>query len=211
MLSPQSLLLFIPAITVFIMLPGPNFALVSQISLFEGKRQGEAAALGLTLGICLHTLCAILGLSAILAEYAWMFAILKYAGAAYLAWLGIQSFAKSMREPEAGEFEAMAILQKRSYWQVVKSGFLTNVLNPLSILYFMVLYQQFLEPGAPMPIQFAEMGVLSMAVCFLWYFLLANLLGKIHGFFLKWSFQKWLLRVSGVIFVFFGIRLLARE
>ena len=211
MLSLQSLLLFIPAITIFIMLPGPNFALVSQISLFEGKRKGEAAALGLTLGICLHTVCAIQGLSAILAEYAWMFAILKYAGAAYLAWLGIQAFARSLRKPETDASDGMNFLKERGYWQVVKSGFLTNALNPLSILYFMVLYQQFLEPGAPMVIQFAEMGILSMAVCFLWYLLLANLLGKIRGLFLKWSFQKWLLRASGAIFVFFGIRLLARE
>lgn len=118
---------------------------------------------------------------------------------------------KSMRGPKSGEPEIMSLLQKRSYWQVVKSGFLTNVLNPLSILYFMVLYQQFLEPDAPMLIQFAEMGILSMAICFLWYLLLANLLGKIRGFFLKWSFQKWLLRISGALFIFFGIRLLARE
>lgn len=211
MLSLQSLLLFIPAITVFIMLPGPNFALVTQIALFEGKRQGEAAAFGLTLGICLHTLCAILGLSAILAEYAWMFASLKYAGAAYLSFLGIQAFAKSLRGQVLGASDQLPPAKARGYWQVVKSGFLTNALNPLSILYFMVLYQQFLEPGAPMLVQFAEMGILSMAVCFSWYFLLANLMGKIRGFFLKWSFQKWLLRVSGAIFIFFGLRLLVRE
>ena len=103
MLSLQNLLLFIPAITVFIMLPGPNFALVSQISLFEGKRQGEAAALGLTLGVCLHTLCAILGLSAILAECASLFAVLKYAGAAYLCYLGLQALIKSMRTQDLGK------------------------------------------------------------------------------------------------------------
>ena len=211
MLSLQGLLLFIPAITVFIMLPGPNFALVSQISLFEGKRQGEAAALGLTLGVCLHTLCAILGLSAILAECASLFAALKYAGAGYLGYLGLQALIKSMRPQDLGKSGNLKQAAGRSCWQVVKCGFLTNALNPLSIIYFMALYQQFLEPGAPMPVQFLEMGILSMTVCFLWYLTLANLMGRIRGLFLKCSFQKWLLRVSGAIFIFFGLRLLTRE
>lgn len=58
---------------------------------------------------------------------------------------------------------------------MVKCGF-----PPLSILYVMVLYQRFLEPDAPMVVQFAEMGILSMAICFLWYLLLAQLLGRVR-------------------------------
>lgn len=91
MISLETLLLFIPMAAILVMLPGPDFALIAKISLLNGRPQGQAAACGVALGICVHTTAAMLGISAIIAQSMLWFSILKYVGAAYLIWLGVQA------------------------------------------------------------------------------------------------------------------------
>ena len=91
MIPLDTLLLFIPLAAILVMLPGPDFALIAKISLMNGRPQGQAAAVGVALGICVHTSAAMLGISAIIAQSVLWFSVLKYVGAAYLVWLGIQA------------------------------------------------------------------------------------------------------------------------
>ena len=95
MISLENLLLFIPMAAILVMLPGPDFALIAKISLLNGRPQGQAAACGVALGICVHTTAAMLGISAIIAQSMLWFSILKYIGAAYLIWLGVQALRHS--------------------------------------------------------------------------------------------------------------------
>lgn len=95
MISLETLLLFIPMAAILVMLPGPDFALIAKISLLNGRPQGQAAACGVALGICVHTTAAMLGISAIIAQSMLWFSILKYIGAAYLIWLGVQALRHS--------------------------------------------------------------------------------------------------------------------
>ncbi len=208
MLSLETLAVFIPTIALLVILPGPDFALVSQISLFEGKRQGQAAAVGVTLGMCLHTLLAMLGLSAILAESAFLYSLMKYAGAAYLFYLGIGAIIKSARDPDSPVSErGITANVSKSSLHALKAGFITNALNPKAILYFMALYPQFLEQNAPISGQFLEMGVITAIIGVLWFMAVASLLAKIRRLFAQWSFRKWLLRITGGIFACFGAKL----
>ena len=91
MISLENLLLFVPMAALLVMLPGPDFALIAKISLLNGRPQGQAAACGVALGIGVHTTAAMLGISAIIGQSVLWFNALKYAGAAYLIWLGIQA------------------------------------------------------------------------------------------------------------------------
>ena len=210
MLSYNTLLIFVPTITLLVIIPGPDFAVVSQISLFEGKRSGEWAAVGVTLGICLHTLFAMAGISAILAESAFLFSMLKLVGAAYLFYIGAEAIWKSRSEPKnANEISIMR--KSLSGWRSLTTGFLTNALNPKAILYFMALYPQFLVPDKGVAPQFFWMGAITAIICLLWYLILANLLQKIRVLFAKWSFRKWLMRTTGAIFICFGIKLAVSE
>lgn len=95
MISLENLLLFIPMAAILVMLPGPDFALIAKISLLNGRPQGQAAACGVALGICVHTTAAMLGISAIIAQSMLWFSVLKYVGAAYLIWLGVQALRHS--------------------------------------------------------------------------------------------------------------------
>lgn len=215
MLSVETLLLFIPAITLLVMLPGPDFALISKISLLEGRRQGQAAALGIAIGICLHTILAMLGLSAILARSATLFAILKYAGAAYLLYLGVKALIQSLSASpkQAVEADAVPLAEHADtrLWKHFQTGFLTNALNPKAILYFMVLYPQFLDSSAPVFTQFLEMGLITAGICIAWFGSMAYLLGKIRHLFASDRFQRWLLRLTGGIFIAFSAKLAMQE
>lgn len=213
MLTFETLLIFVPTVAILVILPGPDFAIITKISIFDGKKQAQAAAIGVTLGMCIHTILAMLGLSAIVASSALLFSILKYLGAAYLFYIGISELIKSTKRknlqfhPESEKNEARGHNTTRYFY----AGFLTNVLNPKAILYFMVLYPQFIDSSAPLTTQFLEMGLITALICLSWYLILASVFTKISAFFTSASCQRWLMRFTGIIFVAFGVKLAAQK
>ena len=214
MLPLENLLLFVPAMALLVMLPGPDFALVSRVALLEGARPAKAAACGVALGITVHTACAIAGISAIIAASAPLFQVLKYAGAAYLFWMGIQAFRQKARpvEAESEHVAEAARGHQLSLRRAFRQGFLTNALNPKAILYFLTLLPQFMSPAAPAEPQLLEMGVITAIECLVWYLFLAQVLVRVRRAFANPRFQRWLHRVTGAVFLGFGLRLaLARN
>lgn len=214
MLPPENLLLFVPAMALLVMLPGPDFALVSRVSLLDGARQGMAAACGVALGITVHTACAIAGISAAIAASAPLFRLLKYAGAAYLFWLGVQSLRQKARPlgAEEGQEAVVACGHQVSTRRAFRQGFLTNALNPKAILIFLTLLPQFMAPAADVAPQLLEMGAIIAVECLVWYLFLAQILGSVRRVFGNPRFQLWLHRVTGAVFLGFGLRLaLARN
>ena len=214
MLPLENLLLFVPAMALLVMLPGPDFALVSKVALLDGTRAGKAAACGVALGITVHTACAIAGISAIIAASAPLFQLLKYAGAAYLFWLGIQSFRQKARPlaQDDAPHAALAARQGAPLWRAFRQGFLTNALNPKAILYFLVLLPQFMAADVATTPQLLEMGAITSVECLVWFLFLAHILGRVRRVFANPRFQRWLHRVTGAIFLGFGLRLaLARN
>ena len=208
MLKPDSLSLFIPVMMLLVILPGPDFALVSRLALLEGKRAGQLAACGVSLGIMLHTALAIAGISAIIAASAPLFQMLKYSGAAYLFFLGLQSFMQNDRFGGAESYHgSMPKCQKVSLRLAFKQGFLCNVLNPKAMLIFFIMLPQFMTQNEPPAPQLLEMGIITALLCLAWYLFLAQALGKICHFFTKRGFRIWLQRLTGIAFLFFGFRL----
>lgn len=213
MLSFETLMIFVPTVALLVMLPGPDFAIVTKISIFDGKKAAQAAAVGVTLGMCIHTVLAMLGLSAIVASSAMLFSILKYAGALYLFYIGISELIKSRK---LKNFDMSSQKQDKqplsvNFTKYFSCGFFTNVLNPKAILYFIVLYPQFLDTSTPIASQFLEMGIISAAICFCWYMILASVFTKIRAFFMGARCQRWLMRFTGAIFIAFGLKLAVQK
>lgn len=211
MVSLENLLLYIPLAALLVMLPGPDFALITRISLTEGRRSGQAAACGVALGIMVHTSAAMLGISAVIAQSVTLFTLLRYAGAAYLFWMGIHAL-RAGREVTAAvvrhggqEAEAQPVrgLRRRAFRQ----GFLTNALNPKAVVFFLTMLPQFLDPHAALWPQFLELGGIMAFFCLGWFVLLASLLHRIRRLFARPSFQAWLHRLTGLIFICFAFRL----
>ena len=227
MISLETLLLFLPMAAILVILPGPDFALIAKISLLNGHPHGQAAACGVALGICVHTTAAMLGISAIIAQSMLWFSILKYAGAAYLIWLGIQALRNNgavsaavvktapregtpAQEPSANPV-AEPRLSARQWWSVFCQGFLTNALNPKAGIIFLTFLPQFTDPHAPLAPQFLELGGIMSALCLLWYVPLAYMLGRVRHVFENSRFQLWLQRFTGFVFIAFGLKLAAAQ
>ncbi len=217
MVSLENLMLYVPMALLFVMLPGPDFALIAKISLLEGRPQGQAAACGVALGICVHTAAAMLGISAIIVHSVFLFNVLKYVGAAYLVWLGIKALRYADATGVAVTRTAVAVpgVQKRQIsrlsfpqWRrCFVQGFLTNVLNPKAVILFLTFLPQFTNPMLPLGSQFLLLGGIMASLCFIWYMLLAYMLGRVHCMFESYRFQIWLQRCAGAIFIVFGLKL----
>ena len=227
MISLDTLLLFVPMAAILVMLPGPDFALIAKISLMNGRPQGQAAAVGVALGICVHTSAAMLGISAIIAQSVLWFSILKYVGAAYLVWLGIQALragqragqpvsaavVKTVQQPQASanvRADAASPAQRlslRQWLHFFGQGFLTNALNPKAVLIFLTFLPQFMDPHAPLAPQFLTLGSIMSGLCLFWYVPLAYMLGRIRHTFENSRFQQWMQRCTGLVFIAFGLKL----
>lgn len=213
MLSLENLLIFVPTIAILVALPGPDFAIITKISIFDGKKAAQSAAVGVTLGMCVHTILAMLGLSAIVASSALLFSIIKYAGAAYLFYVGISELIKSskIKTLPVQPMTENGHIKENTNIRYLYAGFLTNVLNPKAILYFMVLYPQFLDSSSPIYYQFLEMGIITAVICIIWYLVVASIFTRIRSFFTSAKCQRWLMRFTGAIFVGFGFKLMAQK
>ena len=223
MISLDNLLLFVPMAAILVMLPGPDFALIAKISLMNGRPQGQAAAVGVALGICVHTTAAMLGISAIIAQSVLWFSILKYIGAAYLAWMGIQALRAAQRagqpvsaavvktahqsDAQAGATRPVQRLDLRQWLHFFGQGFLTNALNPKAVLIFLTFLPQFMDPHAPLAPQFLTLGSIMSGLCLFWFVPLAYMLGRIRHIFENSRFQQWMQRCTGLVFIAFGLKL----
>jgi threonine/homoserine/homoserine lactone efflux protein len=145
MLGTHDLALFAATVFVLNATPGVDMAYAVASTLRGGWRQGVAAAVGIMAGCVLHTLAAAFGLAALLATSAQAFAVVKYAGAAYLLYVA-WSMARAGLKPAAAAADVAA---PASLWRTARQGFFTNALNPKVALFFLALLPQFIAADAP--------------------------------------------------------------
>lgn len=136
------LLTFAIAATLLIVVPGPNLIYIITRGIDQGRRAAVVSALGVETGMLVHVGAAVLGLSAVLASSDLLFNVVKYAGAAYLIWLGIASIRSrpaDLTEPTGG--------RRLSFSRLFTQGVVINVLNPKVGLFFLAFLPQFLDPS----------------------------------------------------------------
>jgi threonine/homoserine/homoserine lactone efflux protein len=139
--EPTTLTLFALTAIVMIAIPGPNHIYITTRSLADGRRAGLASALGVEVGTLVHVAAAALGLSALLASSATAFSVVKYAGAAYLVYLGIRTLLRRDAEHEAEDAPSSSMA--RAFGQ----GLVVNILNPKTSLLFLAFLPQFIDPA----------------------------------------------------------------
>ncbi|RVT52303.1 LysE family translocator [Rubrivivax albus] len=138
--------LFAFAVLLLNATPGVDLLLTVARTLTGGARAGLAAAAGIELGCVVHALAAAFGLAALLAVNPAAFMVLKWAGAAYLVWLALGMARNAWRPATAGDTGSPP--PRRSLADEVRTGFLTNVLNPKVALFFLAFIPQFITPAA---------------------------------------------------------------
>lgn len=205
--------LFIAAGLLLNITPGADMALIAARSGQQGLRAGVAAALGVGAGGFVHATAAALGLSALLAGSATAFTLVRWAGAAYLVWLGIgmlRSRPASGPAPSEGGPDAVGPSAPPAWHRYFAQGFLTNALNPKVALFFLAFVPQFIRPDAPdKALAFLLLGVIfnvnGTLVNIAWAWVVAALRQRLSGS--GSAIGRWLTRGAGVLFVALGVRL----
>ncbi len=186
--------------------PGPDFALVLRQSLRHGRRTALWTSAGIGAAILVHVTYSLLGLGLLIRGSELWFNVVKYAGAAYLAWLGIQSVRARPREDGADTRDPAAAASPPPERGAFATGFLTNVLNVKATLFFLSLFVLVISPQTPKAVQ-AAYG-LWMAVATTAWFVLVSLVftrAEIRRRFLRHG--HWIDRVLGVVFLAFAASL----
>ncbi len=197
-----NLSLFFGAALVLLVVPGPAVLYIVARSVEQGRLAGFVSDLGIHSATLVHVAAATLGLSALLASSALAFSIVKYAGAAYLIWLGIKKIFGRAELPEAGE-QAKAY----GYGRLFRDGFIVNLLNPKTALFFLAFLPQFVEvERGHVAMQIAILGLLFTALGFVTDGCYALAAGTAGGW-LKRSrgYLKFERYVSGVLFIGLGV------
>ncbi|NGQ96863.1 LysE family translocator [Brevibacillus sp. SYP-B805] len=196
---------FMTMAMILIVTPGADVALVTKNTLTHGRRGGMATALGISTGVLVHTLAAALGLSAILAQSAQLFELVKFAGAAYLIYLGIQALltARKTMPPDGTREEASSHSARSTFFQ----GVLSNVFNPKVAIFFLTFLPQFVSPKGPVFGQIVGMGVTYAVMGTLWLFFYTVLLQSLRGFFQRRETYQALQGITGTAMIGLGIKL----
>jgi threonine/homoserine/homoserine lactone efflux protein len=155
--SSSTLLAFAAAAFLLVALPGPNLFYLEARSISEGRRGGIVSALGLETGTLVHITAAAAGLSALLASSATAFTFVKYAGAAYLVYLGIRALL-------AGEPADRSRPASPAGTHVYGQAITVQLLNPKVAVFYLAFLPQFVDPDRPAASQVAVLGAVIVAI-----------------------------------------------
>jgi threonine/homoserine/homoserine lactone efflux protein len=215
MFGTHDLPLFVLSGLLLNITPGADSLYIITRSVTQGARAGVLAALGVSVGCCVHVVAAALGLSALLASSASAFTVIKLIGAVYLVYMGVVLLRtrpalgrKDGLENELSGQPADQRLPAPSMTAVFAQGFFTNLLNPKVALFFLAFVPQFIDPSATdKTLAFLFLGAVFNLNGLLWCLLLAWSAARASAIGLGQGAALWFNRGVGAVFVFLGLRL----
>lgn len=210
----DQLALFVVAGLVLNLTPGPDVLYIVTNALRSGARAGIVAALGITAGCFVHIFAAAIGVSALMAASATAFTLLKWAGAAYLVWVGLRMLlARAPVQNASIAINSIAVNKcqegEKALKRVFFQGFWTNALNPKVALFFLAFVPQFIASGVEhKALTFLLLGLLfnfnALWVNIGWAAVAAWMAGRMAS---VQHVLQGLERVAGLMFIGFGLKL----
>src|SRR4051794_23919206 len=209
MFGIHDLLLFLVSGLLLNITPGPDTAYIVGRSAQMGWRGGAAAAVGISAGCLVHVLASAIGLSALLTASATAFAAVKWAGAAYLVYLGITQLLGQQTANTRIAAGPTVVTLRQVFWQ----GALTNVLNPKVAMFFLAFLPQFVAADSPhKPLAFLLLGTIFIVNGTLWCLgvavVAARAARRVRG---SSAALLWLNRAIGGLFIYLGVRIAMLE
>jgi RhtB (resistance to homoserine/threonine) family protein len=192
---------FLAISVLLIVMPGPDTAMVTKNAIVGGRRSGVLAAVGVSLGLVIWTTAAALGIAAVLRASAVAFDVLKFAGAIYLTWIGIQMLrSKGLPPDKPAEREW-------SDGRAMRQGLLSDLGNPKIAIFFTSLLPQFVVGTGPAFIPLLFLGIVFAVLTLAWLAAYAFAVGHASGYLRRPSVRRALDRITGVVLIGFGARL----
>jgi RhtB (resistance to homoserine/threonine) family protein len=183
-------------------IPGADFAMVLRQSIAHGRRAALFTSAGIAASILVHGSYTLLGLGMIVGQSLLLFNILKWAGAAYLVWLAISALRSPPPQPPAASDLESA---RRGDFAAFALGFLTNLLNPKAVLFFLALFTTLVSANTSGEIKTIYVGSMSLML-FAWFALVSVFFttpSVREGFF---RIGRWFNRVTGITFLALAVR-----
>lgn len=198
-------LLFLGAAIVLVLVPGPDMAYMLTRTIVQGRRAGIVAAIGINAGAYVHLTAAVAGLSALLLTSSIAFSIVKWLGAVYLIWIGVQALRSKHETASLTDGSSKVFSTRAIFWQ----GFWSDVLNPKVAMFFVAFLPQFVNVSTGHETQ--QLLLLSVT---------ANVVAVVLNIVIvccasvvtqrlraNARFSSWMTRVMGAMFVALGLRL----
>ncbi len=188
--------------------PGPDFAMVVKTALTQPRKPAIFTALGIALGIFVHVSYCILGLAIIITKSLLLFSAIKYCGAIYFIYLGVQGL--RAKAPDTQLNNPINTVAPIRIFTALKRGFLCNVLNPKATMFFLGLFTLVVKPATPLSIQVLY-GIEMVSITFLWFSALALIITHPSVKTKMARFQYFITKLMGVLLLLFGVELALLE
>lgn len=201
---------FLIAITILTFTPGLDTALVIRNSSRSGGLDGCVTSLGICLGLFVHAMFSALGISAILLQSAALFYIVKWIGAAYLIWLGlssIRSIFKGVNQINVSTENKILFNCRRS----LREGFLSNVLNPKTAIFYLAFLPQFIDLNYSPVLQSFTMAGVHFLIAMLWQCSLAYAINSAKNLLQNSAVMSWMEGITGMVLISLGAKLLLSD
>lgn len=202
------LITFLVAITLLTLTPGLDTVLVIRNTTRGGWKDGTVSSFGICSGLFVHASLSAIGVSVILVQSAWLFQVVKLLGAAYLIWLGISSVRAGLKTKGLVALSDSALQKqpfdmKRSF----REGFLSNILNPKTAIFYLAFLPQFIDPQGSAFLQSMILASIHFVIAMLWQGGLSFMVERAKQWLSKPSTNAWLESISGGVMVVLGVQL----
>ncbi|MGK2907949.1 MAG: LysE family translocator [Desulfuromonadales bacterium] len=206
-----SLTTYLIAITLLTITPGVDTMLVIRNTARGGWRDGAVSSLGICSGLFVHAVISAVGISMILLQAAWAFSALKLAGACYLIWLGFSSWRKVLRQESFEVINGGAVLGAFRIRRSLREGFLSNVLNPKTAVFYMAFLPQFINPAQSALLQSLFLAGLHFVIAMIWQCLLALMVKQLKTWLQRPRVSQLFDGVTGTVMIALGLRVAAES
>ncbi|MFJ5763908.1 LysE family translocator [Lysinibacillus sp. NPDC093210] len=200
--------MFTAVALMIVMVPGVDSLLVLKNTIIHGKKAGFFTMVGIILALVVWTTLAVLGLATIISKSMVVFLAIKYAGAAYLIYLGIQSWrARAQNMILQEELPLQVEAEKNVSLSCMTQGITTDLLNPKTLLLYVTLMPQFIQPNFNINSQLIVLAGILIALSIVWLGIVILVMNVIRKWFMKQTVQAIFNKITGVMLVGIGIRI----
>lgn len=208
MFDPQLLATYLVAITFLTITPGVDTLLIIRNSARGGWRDGVISSVGICSGLFIHAVISAVGISVILLQTSWVFSGLKYCGAAYLVWLGLSNWRTVFNSAES-PFDSTVAVSSRSFnpLRSLQEGFLSNVLNPKTVIFYMAFLPHFIDPTESALVQSLVLAGFHFIIAMLWQSFLAVAVSQAKSWLQRPRVNIIFAGLTGTVLVALGFRL----
>jgi len=207
----STFLAFLSLATIVIITPGPDTAITIRNTLFAGRAGGVMTALGIASGQAIWALATSAGIVALLLASEPLFLAIKYAGAAYLIFLGLQALREAIRPSAATATDEERPIRTMSAVAAFRQGVISDLGNPKMAVFFASLLPQFVPAENATFFSFFVLGLIFALMTLAWLILYAIVVSKIGDVLRRPAIRRWIEGATGSVLIALGVRVAAEQ